>query len=419
MRRHGKTIFLTAILAIITVFVIMDRGYTGADNTTVETDAKKVGAAKKNPGPFWTLSPDEQRWVDVEKDGLCYDKTIAVDIWDHPEKYGFKYLDDVYQLIAFKQEFDSEGNAKYTDVTVPEKLNGIPVVNRYCFEGHYELKSLRIRARYSCRNDIIWSAMPSGDPKSIKGCTGLEHYELPRDVQWLINDDLADCTTIKSLNIPKNVTAIMEDAFRGCKNLNTFTFDKFSNLNNVDGLRKTSWWKENTQKNGMTIYQKCLVDAGRKGGTITLRGDKVEKVLDSAFRNSRAKTIRLENIKTLSYSALAYNKAEKIVLGKGIRTIPEGCFSGDKKLKEIRITSKEKIIWGKSVDTEDSYYTVVGLEQEALKKNQKIDIYIYNDKLHQKSLYRANLSAKKVTLHVPAKMVSKYRDCVKCRVVSL
>ena len=54
MRRHGKTIFLTAILAFITVFVIMDRGYTGADNTTVETDAKKVGAAKKNPGPFWS-----------------------------------------------------------------------------------------------------------------------------------------------------------------------------------------------------------------------------------------------------------------------------------------------------------------------------------------------------------------------------
>lgn len=89
------------------------------------------------------------------------------------------------------------------------------------------------------------------------------------------------------------------------------------------------------------------------------------------------------------------------------------------KLKEIRITSKEKIIWGKSVDTEDSYYTIVGLEQEALKKNQKVDIYIYNDKLHQKSLYRANLSAKKVTLHVPAKMVSKYRDCVKCKVVPL
>ena len=104
------------------------------------------------------------------------------------------------------------------------------------------------------------------------------------------------------------------------------------------------------------------MDAGKKGGTITLRGDNVEKIFDSAFKNSKAKTIHLENIKTMSNAALAYNKAQKIVLGKGMNTIPEGCFNGDRNLKEIRITSKKKIVWGKSMDIKSSYYTVVGLE---------------------------------------------------------
>ena len=69
--------------------------------------------------------------------------------------------------------------------------------------------------------------------------------------------------------------------------------------------------------------------------------------------------------------------------------------------------------------TSGEFYLEVGLEQNALRKNQKVDIYIYNDKIHQKSLRQVDLSAKKVTLHVPSKMVSKYRDCVKCRVVPL
>lgn len=419
MRCLRKIICVVAILIIGSIFVMGDRDYFRTENVPIVSDVKKASATNKDPGPFWTLAPDEQTKVEVEKDGLCYKKVIAVDVWDHPEKYGFEYIDTVYLLFAFKQEFDSAGNAKYTDITVPEKIDGIPVINSYCFEGHYELKSLRIRAKYSCRNDWLLSSMLRGDPKSIKGCTGLEHYEIPPSVKWISNEDLADCTTIKSLNIPQNVTFIMEDAFKGCKNLSTITFDKFSNLDNVDGLRTMSWWKEHTKSNGMTIYEKCLLDAGKKGGTIVLNGDQVEKILDSAFQNSQAKTIRLKKVKTMSNAALAYNKAQKIVLGKGLKTIPEGCFNGDKNLKEIRITSKEKIIWGKSMERESNYYTVVGLEQEALKKNQKVDIYIYSDKLHQKSLRKVKFSAKKVTLHVPAKMVSKYQNCVKCKVVAL
>ena len=177
---------------------------------TVESGVKKVDAAAKGPGPFSTLSPYEEKYIDIRQNGLCYYKTTAVNIWDDPEKMGFEYDDPVYQLIAFK-----------------------------------------------------------------------------------------GCNALTTLNIPKNVENIDENAFRGCNHLKTITLYKFSNLYNADGLRKLSWWKEHTQKNGMTIYEKCLLDAGKKGGTITLRGNKVEKILFGAFRKSKAKIIRLENVKEI------------------------------------------------------------------------------------------------------------------------
>ena len=77
----------------------------------------------------------------------------------------------------------------------------------------------------------------------------------------------------------------------------------------------------------------------------------------------------------------------------------------------------KKLFLGKSSNSKDNNYMTVRLEKEAL--NQKIDIYIYSEKLDQKSLHKANFSAKKVTLHVPAKLVSKYRDCMEYKVVAL
>lgn len=382
---------------------------------TVESGVKKVDAAAKGPGPFSTLSPYEEKYIDIRQNGLCYYKTTAVNIWDDPEKMGFEYDDPVYQLIAFEQEFDEKGNAKYTDIVVPEEIDDIPVINSLSFAGHYEIKSLRIKARYSCEN-IIYSRGYVREG-SLMGCTNLEHYEIPLTITSLDYDTFKGCNALTTLNIPKNVENIDENAFRGCNHLKTITFDKFSNLYNADGLRKLSWWKEHTQENGMTIYEKCLLDAGKKGGTITLRGNKVEKILFGAFRKSKAKIIRLENVKEMSVGALLNSNAQKVILGKGTKTIPSQCFYGNKKLKEIRITSKEKVIWGKSSNSKDNHYMTVGLEKEAL--NQKVDIYIYSEKLDQKSLHKANFSAKKVTLHVPAKMVSKYRDCVECKVVAL
>lgn len=80
--------------------------------------APKVQA--EEPGPKVTLSPIQKEKVSLKQDGLCYYKTTARGAWGNPKKYGFEDTDPVYELFAFEQEFDENGNAKYTDIVVPK-----------------------------------------------------------------------------------------------------------------------------------------------------------------------------------------------------------------------------------------------------------------------------------------------------------
>ena len=83
------------------------------------------------------------------------------------------------------------------------------------------------------------------------------------------------------------------------------------------------------------------MNAGDNARKIAVRGQKVNKILENAFQSSRAKKITLENVKKLENYAMAGSQAEEIVLGKGIKIIPTGCFDRNKNLKKIKITSKE------------------------------------------------------------------------------
>lgn len=80
--------------------------------------APKVQA--EEPGPKVTLSPIQKEKVSLKQDGLCYYKTTARGAWGNPKKYGFEDTDPVYELFAFEQEFDENGNAKYTDIDSAE-----------------------------------------------------------------------------------------------------------------------------------------------------------------------------------------------------------------------------------------------------------------------------------------------------------
>ena len=414
--------FLIAILFIGGGLIIYD-GIGCKEKTEIISDTKRAGAAMKEKSPFSTLSPDDNnKWIALKKEGLCYNKTTEQiitgnDLWekDTIDVRGIEHLTSCTSLSLAKVK----GNAKYTDIVVPKEIDDIPVVDCKSFAGHYEIKSLRVESMYSSYSNLVLSQSQEAHVASVSGCTSLEYYELPMGIRTLSEGDFKDCKALGFVRIPKDVEWIGSKTFQGCNNLKNITFDKFSNMRNADGLKTLNWWIEHKDKNGGIVYKKCFVNAGDNARKIAVRGQKVNKILENAFQSSRAKKITLENVKKLENYAMAGSQAEEIVLEKGIKIIPTGCFDRNKNLKKIKITSKERIIWGKDMRTSGEFYLEVGLEQNALRKNQKVDIYIYNDKIHQKSLRQVDLSAKKVTLHVPAKMVSKYRDCVKCRVVPL
>ena len=316
------------------------------DKQIHDLDAPKA-QAEEIRGPAATLSPLQKEAISLKQDGLCYHKTTAGEFWYYPKKYGFDASDPVYELIAFEQEFDANGNAKYTDIVVPKEIDGIPVIDCNSFIDHYEIKSLRIKAAYSG-----WSEYSTQSDEEdiifcrVCGCSNMEYYEMADDTEYLLQVDLMGCKSLKTIVIPKGMSMIESAAFKDCVNLQNIKFDKFTNLYDVGALRDLPWWMEkHTQKNGMVIYQKSLVDAGVKDSTIVIRRNRVKKVLADALENTQGSTIRVEDEVEWSEDAFDLCKAKKIIFGKKVSKIPIGeWYSGH--TKKIYCMTKKKIKWG-------------------------------------------------------------------------
>ena len=327
----------------------------------------------EEPGPKVTLSPIQKEKVSLKQDGLCYYKTTARGAWGNPKKYGFEDTDPVYELFAFEKEFDENGNAKYTDIVVPKEIDGIPVIDCNSFINHDEIKSLRVQAAYSGWRDYSTRSQEEDILFCrVSGCKNLEYYEMADDTEYLDDIDLKGCTSLKEIVIPKGMKS----------------------------------------KNGMVIYQKCLLDAGKGSKTVTIRGNKIKKIMSRAFQKSKAKTIKLVNVKKMSEDTFSGCNAEKIIVGKETDpVIPAGCFGSTRSLKELHIMSRKKLIWGPV----PWGYSGLCLFDDG---KDKIDIYIHSDKFHTESMKQWTCG-KNVTVHVPKKVVAKYRKYTKCTVVAL
>lgn len=416
MLERKVVIMRRIILGTFLVTIALIAAGSGFDNrgNKLVSDLDVPKAEAQIRGPAATLSPLQREKITLKQDGLCYHKTTAGEAWDDPEELGYEVTDPVYELFAFEQEFDENGNAKYTDIVVPKEIDGAPVIDCNSFVDHYEIKSLRIKAVYDDWRD--YSTRPEEDDimfSRVAGCSSMEYFEMPDYMRSVSLEDMMGCRSLKTLAVSKNVDIIGESAFRDCKNLQTIKFKKFSNLRILDGLKELSWWmNRHTQKNGMVIYKKCLVDIGKCKGTVTIRGNKVNKIMPDAFAYSKVSTIKVINVKELGEGAFADSNAQKIVLGKTISAIPSASFVWNNKLKEIHILSKQKIIWGKN-----KYGKFEGLDLTYL-ESPKIDVYIHSDKIHTPSLKKWECG-KNITVHVPKKVMAKYRKYTKCKVVAL
>lgn len=383
------------------------------DKQIHDLDAPKA-QAEEIRGPAATLSPFQRSKISLKQNGLCYYKTTAGESWYDPEEYGYEVTDTVYELFAFEQEFDENGNAKYTDIVVPREIDGDPVIDCNSFIDHYEIKSLRVKAAYSDWRDYSTRSFAEDFEESrVSGCTNLEYYEMADDTYSLDEWQLLGCNSLKTIVIPKGMKNIYDYAFDRCKRPEKIIFKKFSNLDYVEGVKGLSGWsKQHTKKNGMVIYKQCLLDAGKGGGTLTIRGGQIKKVMAKAFQNNKASTIKLLGVKKLGEQTFDDCNAEKIILGKKINVIPWRCFLGADKLKEIHLLTPKKIIWEPG-----RYRGYSGLTLSDWNP-PNIDIYIHSDKFHTESVQEWNCG-KNVTVHVPKKVMAKYRKYTKCKVVAL
>ena len=410
-----RKILIGTFLAIAAIFITAGSGFDSTGNKPVSgLNAPKAQAEEEVHGPTSTLSPLQKEMLSLKQDGLCYYKTTAGDEWIHPEKYGFEATDTIYELFAFEQEFDANGNPKYTDIVVPREIDGGTVIDCNSFYNHYEIKSLRVKAAYSSwRVYSTQSYEEDYQGSRVSGCTNLEYYEMAEDTTSLNKWKLEGCNSLKTIVIPKGMKEIFANTFSRCKKPEKVIFKKFSNLEIIGGVKKIPWWrKQHTKKNGMVIYKNCLIDAGKREGTLTIRGNKIKKIMGNTFANSKAETIKVTGAPKLCTWTFDDCNAKKIILGKKINVIPYRCFGWNDNLKEIHILSKGEIIWGL-----DSYGNYQGLDV-CTPKSQNLDIYVYSDKFHTESVKKWRCD-ERVTVHVPKKVLAKYRKYTKCKVVAL
>lgn len=347
---------------------------------TVGAEVIKTTITSKQSKAISELDSFTRSQASFEKDGLYYKELYAVDVWDSPKKYGYQYNDIVYDMIGFEQKYNADGDPIYTKVVVPEKINGHDVVGCADFSGHTEIESVTIKADLSKRGI---------DGPKVRGCTGLKYFEmlhgtstigcatfkgciamttikLGKNVREINERAFENCTSLRSLNIPKSVKIISFNAFKGCTSLKRVNFEKFSNLDMAEGLRTLPKWSKRMNQSKPFIYDKVLVNAGSKKTNLVIKGKKVSKILFGAFQNSH-------------------------------------------RLRTISIQSDGKVVWG------NPSVGVRGRWNMGTKK--KVDIFIYGTKI-DKSI--AGLGTSSVVIHVPKKMVKKYKKYLpKSKIVNL
>ena len=409
-----RKILIGTFLAAIAL-IAAGSGFDSTGNKPISgLDAPKAQAEEEVHGPTSTLFPLQIEMLSLKQDGLCYYKTTAGDEWIHPEKYGFEATDTNYEMFAFEQVFDANGYPKNSYIVVPREIDGGTVIDCNSFYNHYEIKSLRVKAAYSGWRVYSTQSYEEDYVESrVSGCTNLEYYEMAEDTVYLDKWKLEGCNSLKTIIIPKGMKEIFANTFSRCKKPEKVIVKKFSNLEIIGGVKKIPWWrKQHTKKNGMVIYKNCLIDVGKREGTLTIRGNKIKKIMGNTFANSKAETIKVTGAPKLCMWTFDDCNAKKIILGKKINVIPYRCFGSNDTLKEIHILSKRKIIWGV-----DSYGNDQGLHM-CIPSSEKLDIYIHSDKFHTGSVKKWGCG-KNVTVHVPKKVMAKYRKYTKCKVVAL
>ena len=395
-----------------------------ASKIVVMADAAEKKANKK-PQP--TLPAD-----------FTYDSMETVKIGGC--KYAYSAVDEYYQsevvegghnfaLYEFKQKYDKKGNPVYTDIVIPDKIGGIPVVavSYDVFKHHDEIRSI-----------ILGKNVVQIGKEAFEGCKGIKKVVFSKALKRIGYRAFFNCKKLKRITIPKKVETIDYLAFGDCINLEEVSFKGVPQKLTNNAISNTKWLKKCKRKGIAAISNGILIDASGLSGQVKITGKKVKRIIPYAFEGANKIThLEIDSVKEISGNFLACNNSiktlkvtnvedlpvycfaqalslKKVVISSDISEIPKCSFNNCKKLETLEIHSTKKLKW--ATKQEESIIGTYVFGNEVGTKNIK-DIYLHSTEVDE-SITEAGMPDT-VTLHVPAEAVEEYQKYVKCKVVAL
>lgn len=340
-----------------------------------------------------------------------------------------------WTIETFTQAYNEQGQPLYTDIVIPDEIDGIRVAGMWygdLFKDHKEIRSVHFGKN-----------MVSIRSYAFEGCTGLERVELPEALVYIGSQAFSgcrnleevtlpegleetgfgvfeNCKKIKKICIPKHLKEINVEVFRGCISLEKAVFQSAQTEVEPKAFANTKWEKECIKKGIPLINNQGLLISteGLSGDVVIdgkkkIGGKKVRRTAKSAFYlNEKIRTLTIRNVKEVR--GLVISHAKKITVEN------VGTLRGDNKvwdaktvvLSNIRKFAVATKISEWDIDEKKNHAGLLFMDSHKIQ-----NLYIRNIQLAKGTIQYLKTEItkynrgknRKIMIHVPKKDLARYR----------
>lgn len=235
-------------------------------------------------------------------------KILAINI-ERNGIYYTLYADEAF--VIDRKAYDSLEEKYFGDIIIPQSVDYegseyiVTGISNSAFEDCKELKSV------SLPNTLNFFG-------SFKGCSKLQHIEVPEPVNSICDLCFKDCSSLKSISFGKNITSFGQDAFDGCTNLQSV------HISDLSQWCKISFSKIKRTGNIYNDYYAYVSNPLSMGANLYLNNEIVEELVIP------------EDISEISsFAFIGCGSIKKIILNQHVIKVGVGAFSNCGNLEEV------------------------------------------------------------------------------------